>query len=218
LVEKTPPKPSTGVKSLDEKIAKRQLTLFDVYLAKQYLGMDVTQMGAGVEVSQKIANRTKATANIYDTLKGLEGGDNIIQKAQENAGRISGVKRWLNAKSGGVFGLSPELAQMDNAVNQYSYALARAMTSGKTTNQTIEDAKGLGDPKFRSVGEYTSRMGENQKILLNYLRQQMAELQALGGRVPEDVLRGYAKHAARAKFIDAHKGKIKVGEFDKIKE
>ncbi len=191
--------------------------MFDYYLAKHYLGVDVnTQVNGSVELHQRIANRTKATANLYDTLKALDLGDNIITKAQDNSGPWDGFMRWLNQKSGGVIGISPELAATDNAISQYSYFLARAMNSGKTTNQTIEDAKNISAFKGRSAQENTARMGENQNIALNYLAEQINELQALGGRVPPDVVQSYLKHKARVQYIKQHGGKIDLDTYHKV--
>ncbi|WP_104751469.1 hypothetical protein [Helicobacter salomonis] len=160
--------------------------------------------------------RTKATANLYDTLKALDLGDNIITKAQDNSGKWNGFMRWLNQRSGGVIGISPELAATDNAINQYSYFLARAMNSGKTTNQTIEDAKNISAFKARSAQENTARMGENQSIALHYLAEQINELQALGGRVPPDVVQSYLKHKARVQYIQQHGGKIDLDTYHKV--
>ncbi|WP_104757899.1 hypothetical protein [Helicobacter salomonis] len=160
--------------------------------------------------------RTKATANLYDTLRALDLGDNIITKAQDNSGPWNGFMRWLNQRSGGVIGISPELAATDNAVSQYSSFLARAMNSGKTTNQTIQDAKNISAFKGRSAQENTARMGENQNIALHYLAQQINELQALGGRVPPDVVQSYLKHRARAQYIQQHRGIIDVNTYHKV--
>ncbi|WP_162982280.1 hypothetical protein [Helicobacter labacensis] len=108
-------------------------------------------------------------------------GDDIIHKVQDNSGKWNGFKRWLNQKTGGVVGIDLELAQTDNSINQYIYSLARAMNKGKTTNQTIEDAKNLSALKLRSREENAARMAENQSVLLTFLEQQINQLRALGG-------------------------------------
>lgn len=52
------PQLKTGIAGLDQKIANRNLSMFDYYLAKNYLGIDLSAYSnASLELNQKIANR-----------------------------------------------------------------------------------------------------------------------------------------------------------------
>ncbi|WP_104638679.1 hypothetical protein [Helicobacter bizzozeronii] len=211
------PMPSTGIKQLDSKIKGRNLSLFDYYMAKNYLGINLgVFLGGSLELNQKMANRTKATADVYETIKALDLGDNIINKAQENSGTISGLKRQLNKMTGGFISLSPELAQTDTAVNQYTYATARSLTSGKVTNQTLEDLKHITRFGLRGKQENTARLGETQNINLNYLASQLHNLQALGGVITPDMQAKLLEHKLKAKYIQESKGKIDLKTYNQI--
>ncbi|WP_104753035.1 hypothetical protein, partial [Helicobacter baculiformis] len=208
------PTPTTGIAELDAKIASKNLSMFDVYLAKNYLGVDLKdQLNGGLEVRAKITNRTKAVAELYDIAKSLDLGKNIIQKAQNNSGFWNGLKRKLNQMSGGLFGIDPELAQTDNALHNYAYAVARALGYGRTNLEQQKDAKEMVQFKVRSAQENTSRMAQTQDINLNYLLHQMNELRALGGEVPQDILKTYYKHKALVNYINERGGVIDLKTF-----
>lgn len=209
--------PITGIKDLDERIKNRQLSMFDYYMAKNYLGINLgVHLNGSLDLNQKIANRTKAIGAVYKTLQALDLGENIIHKVQDNSGKMNGLMRWANHKTGGVIGLDPELAQMDSAINRYIYSVADATTSGKITNQAVNDARAGADVAFRSAQENTNRINEMQNIHLTRLGQQIAEVQALGGQVPMSVYLKLAQHKARVDYINSKGGKIDIKAYDKI--
>ncbi|WP_104578683.1 hypothetical protein [Helicobacter felis] len=211
--------PSTGIKELDDKIAKRQLSMFDYYLARNHLGLDLGGfLAGGLELKQKIANRTKATADVYETIRSLDLGDNIINKAQENSGTLSGLARKLNQITGGFIPLGAELAQTDTAVNQYTYATARALTGGKVTNQTLDDLKHITRFGLRGAKENTARLGETQNININYLINSMRNLQALGGNITPDMLAKLQEYKAKARYIQEKGGDIDIKEYNALRK
>ncbi|WP_104690203.1 hypothetical protein [Helicobacter felis] len=211
--------PSTGIKELDDKIAKRQLSMFDYYLAHNHLGLDLGGfLGGGLELKQKIANRTKATADVYETIRALDLGDNIINKAQENSGKLSGLARKLNQITGGLIPLSAELAQTDTAVNQYTYSTARAFTGGRVTDQVLGDLKHITRFALRGAKENTARLGETQNINLNYLINSMRNLQALGGNITPDMLAKLQEYKAKARYIQEKGGDIDIKEYNALRK
>lgn len=196
----------TGIKDLDDKINNRDLTYFDYYRAKQ-MGVDLTMYMQG-DFHHKIANTTRATQGVYDTLKTLEMGDEIIQKAQDNSGVWNGLKRKLNHLTGGFFSLDHELAQTDNLVTTYAYATARSLGNGKTNLEQQRDAKNITAFKAKSKEENTSRMGQNQDVNLTYLKNQIAEVESLGGSISPQLRNRVNEYEQKIAYINANNGKI----------
>ncbi|WP_104759359.1 hypothetical protein [Helicobacter bizzozeronii] len=106
--------------------------------------------------------------------------------------------------------------ESQTAVNQYTYATARSLTSGKVTNQTLEDLKHITRFGLRNKQENTARLGETQNINLNYLTNQLHNLQALGGVITPDMQAKLLEHKLKAKYIQESKGKINLKEYDQI--
>lgn len=209
--------PKTGIKELDEKIASGNLSMFDYYKAKNFLGIDMNlYINGNLNLNQKIANTTKATQGIYDTIKSLELGDNIIEKAQNNSGVLNGLRRKANELTGGFYSLEHDLAQTDNLATTYAYSVARALGNGKTNLEQQRDAKAMNAFKAKSAEENTSRMGQNQDIQLTYLKNQIAELESLGGRVPNEVYERLREYERKIDYINANNGKIDIKKYKSL--
>lgn len=213
--------PVTGAKDLDQRIANKNLTMFDYYMAKKYMGIDLNAhingtLNLNQNIQTRIANRTKATADIYETLKAIDMGNEIITKAQDNSGVFNGVSRFLNQKTGGIWGIRPELAQTDNLVKAYSFSLGKAMGQGKLTNEQLKKAEEASDFKLRSRQENTNRMAQNQQTQLIYLENQMNNLKALGAAVPMDVVAKYLETQAKIAYINRKQGKINLKDYQRI--
>ncbi len=211
---------STGIAYLDDKIKNRTITAFDYYMAKKFLGMDLNvnlngNLNIKSENQTKIKNLTSATSKIYDGLKALNLGDRLIEKAQDNSGIFSAVKRLVNEKTSGLYGLSSDEAETVNALKNYSYSTARQM-GGQLTNQKIKDAQEMTKFGFRSKEENTARLGENQSRLIQILEQDINNLESLGGKVPESVILELVKHKKRLEHIQKNQGKIKLKEYQRI--
>ncbi|CRF48110.1 hypothetical protein HHE02_14200 [Helicobacter heilmannii] len=218
LNEQVPSSASTGIKDLDRRVKTGDLTMFDYYLAKNYLGIDLNaQVNGSVELRQKIANRTQATQNMYQTLKALDLGDGLINKFQENSGIYSGLRRKLNEMTGGIIGVNANTAEFMTAMGQYVYSLASAINGGgKITNQAVNDARNIIDAGFRGKEENTARMGEAQSIQLKLLMRQMGEVQALGGKIPKEALDALNKYRQKNDYIKKTNGKIDKHTYSKI--
>ncbi len=211
---------STGIAYLDDKIKNRSITAFDYYMAKKFLGMDLNvnlngNLNIKSENQTKVKNLTSATSKIYDGLKALNLGDRLIEKAQNNSGIFSALKRFANEKTGGFYGLNSDEAETVNALKNYSYSTARQM-GGQLTNQKIKDAQEMTKFGFRSKEENTARLGENQSRLIQILEQDINNLESLGGKVPESVILELIKHKKRLEHIQKNQGKIKLKEYQQI--
>ncbi len=211
---------STGIAYLDDKIKNRSITAFDYYMAKKFLGLDLNVNLSGnlnikSENQTKIKNLTSATSKIYDGLKALNLGDRLIEKAQDNSGVFSALKRLANEKTSGLYSLNSDEAETVNALKNYSYSTARQM-GGQLTNQKIKDAQEMTKFGFRSKEENTARLGENQSRLIQILEQDVNNLESLGGKVPESVILELVKHKKRLEHIQKNQGRIKLKEYRQI--
>ncbi|WP_120840788.1 Coiled-coil domain-containing protein [Helicobacter pylori] len=211
---------STGIKYLDNKIKNKSLNAFDYYMAKKYLGMDLNvnlngNLNITSENQTRVKNLTSATSKVYDGLKALNLGDRLIQKAQDNSGIFSALKRFANEKTSGLIGLSSGEAETMNALKNYSYSTARQM-GGQLTNQKIKDAEEMTKFGFRSKEENTARLGENQGRLIQILEQDINNLESLGGRADPLVMLELLKHKKRLEYIQKNQGSIKTKEYQGI--
>ncbi|MCQ2867550.1 Coiled-coil domain-containing protein [Helicobacter pylori] len=220
VLEEQPSYISTGIKYLDNKIKNRSLSVFDYYMAKKFLGMDLNinlngNLNIKSENQTKIKNLTSASNKIYDGIKALNLGDRLIEKAQDNSGIFKALKRLANEKTSGLYGLNSDEAETVNALKNYSYSTARQM-GGQLTNQKIKDAQEMTKFGFRSKEENTARLGENQSRLIQILEQDINNLESLGGKVPESVILELLKHKKRLEHIQKNQGKIKLKEYQQI--
>ncbi len=190
------------------------------YMARKYLGMDLNvnlngNLNITSENQTRVKNLTSATSKIYDGVKALNLGDRLIQKAQDNSGIFSALKRFANEKTNGFIGLNSDEAETMNALKNYAYSTARHM-GGQLTNQKIKDAQEMTKFGFRSKEENTARLGENQGRLVQILEQDMNNLESLGGEVPKSVILELLKHKKRLEYIQKNQGKIKLKEYQEI--
>ncbi len=211
---------STGIKYLDNKIKSKSLNAFDYYMARKYLGMDLNaNLNANLNITSesqtRVKNLTSATSKVYDGLKALNLGDRLIQKAQDNSGIFSALKRFANEKTSGLIGLNSDEAETMNALKNYSYSTARQM-GGQLTNQKIKDAEEMTKFGFRSKEENTARLGENQGRLIQILEQDINNLESLGGKADPLVMLELLKHKKRLEYIQKNQGSIKTKEYNKI--
>ncbi len=147
---------STGIAYLDDKIKNRSITAFDYYMAKKFLGLDLNvnlngNLNIKSENKTRLASINKATQDIFDDIKALDLGDDLIKKAQEHSGIINQVKLWINHKTGGLKGIDYDLAKTDNARSSYANRVAKTMAQGGQVTQKLRDeAKEMTRWGFRS--------------------------------------------------------------------
>lgn len=213
---------STGIAYLDNKIKNRTITAFDYYMAKKFLGMDLNvNLNGNLKIKSenktRLASINKATQDIFDDIKALDLGDDLIKKAQEHSGIINQVKLWINHKTGGLKGVDYNLAKTDNARLSYANRVAKTMAQGGQVTQKLRDeAKAMTSWGFRGKEENTARLGENQGRLIQILEQDINNLESLGGKVPESVILELLKHKKRLEHIQKNQGKIKLKEYQQI--
>ncbi len=215
---------STGIAYLDNKIKNRSITAFDYYMAKKFLGMDLNvnlngNLNIKSENKTRLASINKATQDIFDDIKALDLGDDLIKKAQEHSGIINQVKLWINHKTGGLKGVDYDLAKTDNARLSYANRVAKTMAQGGQVTQKLRDeAKAMTSWGFRSKEENTARATQTQEILLNSLRKNLQMLESLGGSVSKLMLAKIKEHQDKADYINETSGKIDLKKYQSLAE
>ncbi len=214
---------STGIAYLDNKIKNRTITAFDYYMAKKFLGMDLNvnlngNLNLKTENKTRLASINKATQDIFDDIKALDLGDDLIKKAQEHSGLINQVKLWINHKTRGLKGVDYDLAKMDVAKNSYSNRVAKIQAQGGQVTQKLRDeAKDMVNFGTRSKEENTARISQMQETLLNSLKKNMQMLESLGGNVSPLVLAKMKEHKDKADYINETSGKIDLKKYKSLK-
>ncbi len=215
---------STGIAYLDDKIKNRTITAFDYYMAKKFLGLDLNvnlngNLNIKSENKTRLASINKATQDIFDDIKALDLGDDLIKKAQEHSGIINQVKLWINHKTGGLKGVDYDLAKTDNARLSYANRVAKTMAQGGQVTQKLRDeAKAMTSWGFRSKEENTARATQTQEILLNSLRKNLQMLESLGGSVSPLMLAKIKEHQDKADYINETSGKIDLKKYQSLAE
>ncbi|WP_121286861.1 Coiled-coil domain-containing protein [Helicobacter pylori] len=215
---------STGIAYLDNKIKNRTITAFDYYMAKKFLGMDLNvnlngNLNLKSENRTRLASINKATQDIFDDIKALDLGDDLIKKAQEHSGLINQVKLWINHKTRGLKGVDYDLAKTDNARISYANRVAKTMAQGGQVTQKLRDeAKAMTMWGARSKEENTARSTQTQEILLNSLRKNIQMLESLGGSVSPLMLAKIKEYQDKANYINETSGKIDLKKYQSLTE
>ncbi len=210
---------STGIAYLDNKIKNRTITAFDYYMAKKFLGMDLNvnlngNLNLKTENKTRLASINKATQDIFDDIKALDLGDDLIQKAQAHSGLINQVKLWINHKTKGLKGVDYDLAKTDNARISYANRVAKTMAQGGQVTQKLRDeAKAMTMWGARSKEENTARSAQTQEMLLNSLKKNMQMLESLGGNVSPLMLAKIKEYQDKANYINETSGKIDLKKY-----
>ncbi len=210
---------STGIAYLDNKIKNRSITAFDYFMAKKFLGMDLNvnlngNLNLKSENKTRLASINKATQDIFDDIKALDLGDDLIKKAQEHSGLINQVKLWINHKTRGLKGVDYDLAKTDNARISYANRVAKTMAQGGQVTQKLRDeAKSMTMWGARSKEENTARIAQTQEVLLNSLRKNLQMLESLGGNVSPLMLAKIKEYQDKADYINETSGKIDLKKY-----
>ncbi|WP_033745461.1 hypothetical protein [Helicobacter pylori] len=213
---------STGIAYLDNKIKNRSITAFDYYMARKFLGMDLNvnlngNLNLKSENKTRLASINKATQDIFDDIKALDLGDDLIKKAQEHSGLINQVKLWINHKTKGLKGIDYDLAKTDNARISYANRVAKTMAQGGQVTQKLRDeAKAMTMWGARSKEENTARSAQTQEVLLNSLRKNIQMLESLGGNVSPLMLAKAKEYQDKADYINETGGKIDLKKYQTL--
>lgn len=221
-LENEPSYLSTGIAYLDNKIKNRTITAFDYYMAKKFLGIDLNvNLNGNLQIKSenktRLASINKATQDIFDDIKALDLGDDLIKKAQEHSGLINQVKLWINHKTRGLKGVDYDLAKMDVAKNTYSNRVAKINAQGGQVTQKMRDqAAEMVNFGARSKEENTARISQMQETLLNSLKKNMQMLESLGGNVSSLVLAKMKAYQDKADYINETSGKIDLKKYQSL--
>ncbi|WRD12245.1 Coiled-coil domain-containing protein [Helicobacter pylori] len=213
---------STGIAYLDNKIKDRSITAFDYYMAKKFLGLDLNvnlngNLNLKSENKTRLASINKATQDIFDDIKALDLGDDLIKKAQKHSGLINQVKLWINHKTKGLKGVDYDLAKTDNARISYANRVAKTMAQGGQVTQKLRDeAKAMTMWGARSKEENTARSAQTQEMLLNSLKKNMQMLESLGGSVSPLMLAKIKEYQDKADYINETSGKINLKKYQSL--
>ncbi|MFP6167535.1 Coiled-coil domain-containing protein [Helicobacter pylori] len=213
---------STGIAYLDNKIKNGSITAFDYYMAKKFLGMDLNinlngNLKLKSENKTRLASINKATQDIFDDIKALDLGDDLIKKAQEHSGLINQVKLWINHATKGVKGVDYDLAKTDNARISYANRVAKTMAQGGQVTQKLRDeAKEMTMWGARSKEENTARSAQTQEMLLNSLKKNIQMLESLGGNVSPLMLAKIKEYQDKADYINEMSGKIDLKKYQSL--
>ncbi|WQT06244.1 Coiled-coil domain-containing protein [Helicobacter pylori] len=214
---------STGIAYLDNKIKNRSITAFDYYMAKKFLGMDLSvnlngNLNIKSENKTRLASINKATQDIFDDIKALDLGDVLIKKAQDHSGLLNQVKLWINHKTGGLKGVDYDLAQTDNARISYANRVAKTMAQGGQVTQKLRDeAKEMTTWSARSKEENSARITQTQEILLNSLNKNIQMLESLGGNISPVVLAKLKEYQDKINYTNENAGKIDLKKYQSLK-
>ncbi|ANT42923.1 Coiled-coil domain-containing protein [Helicobacter pylori] len=221
-LENEPSYLSVGIAYLDNKIKNRSITAFDYYMAKKFLGIDLNvnlngNLNLKTENKTRLASINKATQDIFDDIKALDLGDDLIKKAQEHSGLINQVKLWINHKTRGLTGVDYDLAKTDNARISYANRAAKTMAQGgQVTGKLRDEAKAMTMWGARSKEENTARIAQTQEMLLNSLKKNMQMLESLGGSVSPLMLAKMKEYQDKADFINETSGKIDLKKYQSL--
>ncbi|WP_033596176.1 hypothetical protein [Helicobacter pylori] len=213
---------STGIAYLDNKIKNRTITAFDYYMAKKFLGMDLNvNLNGNLQIKSenktRLASINKATQDIFDDIKALDLGDDLIKKAQEHSGLINQVKLWINHKTRGLKGVDYDLAKMDVAKNSYSNRVAKIYAQGGPVTQKLRDqAQEMVNFGARSKEENTARISQMQETLLNSLKKNMQMLESLGGSVSPLVFAKMKAYQDKINYTNETSGKIDLKKYKSL--
>ncbi|WP_033767303.1 hypothetical protein [Helicobacter pylori] len=213
---------STGIAYLDNKIKDGSITAFDYYMAKKFLGMDLNvnlngNLNLKTENKTRLASINKATQDIFDDIKALDLGNDLIQKAQEHSGLINQIKLWINHKTRGLKGVDYDLAKTDNARISYANRVSKTQAQGgQVTQKTRDEAKAMTEWGARSKEENTARIAQTQEMLLNSLKKNMQMLESLGGNVSPLVLAKVKEYQDKSDYINETGGKIDLKKYQSL--
>ncbi|MGN8501543.1 Coiled-coil domain-containing protein [Helicobacter pylori] len=221
-LESEPSYISTGIAYLDKKIKNRSITAFDYYMAKKFLGLDLNvnlngNLNIKSENKTRLASINKATQDIFDDIKALDLGDDLIQKAQKHSGLINQAKLWINHKTKGLKGVDYDLAQTDNARNTYYNRVAKIRAQGGQVTQALRnETKESLEWGARSKEENTARITQTQGVLLNSLRKNLQMLESLGGNVSPLVLAKIKEYQGKINYANERDGNIDLQKYQSL--
>lgn len=212
----TPTRMRTGYSYFDDKIDNGTLSIFDGYIAKNYLGIDLNVYAQiDLNANVKSMSGTQSMKNINDTFKSLDTGSNLLANSEDNTGTWEGIVRGVNSTTNGFIGMNEDRSKFATNLMQYVYGQARVAGQGRITNAQIQDAKKMYDAGFKDKEQFIAQIGQGQREALIYLDNLIQEHQAKGFPIPPDIIAKYNYYQAQVKAIERDSKSFNQKDFHK---
>ncbi|WP_104748948.1 hypothetical protein [Helicobacter cetorum] len=178
----------TGLEYLDNKLKNKSLSMFDYYMAKKYLGLDLNvnlQGNLNIKNDTTLKNPAKPLEAINANMDTLDSAMRFLKSADTNAGIGYGVNKFLNKVSFGILPMTHAKSQMHMAENNLETNYAKTLAGGKPPAvYDKEQAKDIIGSKFRGQNELGSKISQlMQSVVENNLNVD-SRLLALNGINP----------------------------------
>lgn len=206
---------STNVKYLDDKIKNNQATLYDAYIAKKYLGLDLSEYGdktADLNINAKVKGLGMTTSHdkMYSDVDDSLAIDRTIMSSEGNLGVGAGLGRWIHKATGGLV----DTSQGEFIANTEMAAKALARTNGgggRITNQQAKDAAEIVNPKFKDKENYLRHLLGVKKSMASTQEQTIRNNILKGATIPDAVLQNYKGNLDRIAYMEQA---LEKGKFD----
>ncbi|TQR42937.1 hypothetical protein DMB95_00100 [Campylobacter sp. MIT 12-8780] len=196
----------TGVRYLDDKIRADNVSMYDAYLAKKYLGIDNEKFSSLVHDGVMAIKGVGGTASMDKMGQDVEANNaylRAILKSQGNLGTSSGLSRMLNFATNKLWGLDSNHAEFVTEMGNVVGAHARNLTgNGRTTEGARKDAQmqlgvGFTDEK-QFLGQMLSAMKSTAvsqgETIKNNINKSLP--------VPQSVLENFARQQRAIDFVE----------------
>lgn len=182
----------TGFKYFDDKMAKGTLNVLDGYIARELLGLDLTKqlnINANINANIKGVSGTKTYNEIANSFNTLALGSKAADKSKGFVNPKDGFDRWANSVTS-LWTLDEDgEAEFNVAQNQFALGMADTLAQGgRTTNMDKSNALKMFGAPMANRGQYISRVSEGMLATLNFLDTRIAEAEAKGYAVPDEIL------------------------------
>lgn len=182
----------TGYKYFDDKMQNGTLNVFDGYIAKSLLDLDLSKhmsVDMNLKANVKSVSATKTFNDLNDTFGTLALGFQAAEDSKEHTGILSGLNRLVSSASGGIWGLNKDAARFATNANQYYFNQAGILAGGgRITLKDREEAKSLFSPQMKDREQYNSHLAQGQEAALNKLDILLQDLEARGQNIPPEYM------------------------------
>lgn len=206
---------STNVRYLDDKLKNNKTTLYDAYIAKKFLGLDLSEYGdksADLNINAKVKGLGMTTSHdkMYSDVDDSLAIDRTIMSSEGNLGVGAGLGRWIHKTTGGLI----DTSQGEFIANTEMAAKALARTNGgggRITNQQAKDAAEIVNPKFKDKENYLRHLLGVKKSMASTQEQTIRNNVLKGAEIPDVVLQNYKGNLDRIAYME---NALKKGNFD----
>lgn len=212
---------STNVRYYDEKLKNNDMSAYDAYLAKKFLGINVADYGdmtADINLNAKVKGLglTSSHDKMYSDIDDGNSVDRLIMSSENNLGVKANFARWLHNATNG---LTPT-SQREFMANEENAAKSIARTNsggGKVPVQIAKDTKEMIKAGNRSEQEYLEQMLAVKKQMLSSKEQTIRNNIAKGVKIPQVVAQSYENDLKKVAYMEdaLKKDKFNYKEYSK---